>query len=385
MGELQDETSFYQELAKTRRHFHSIAELSGQETETSKEVVRILKTLKGCSVVENVGGTGILAVFKAQEPGPTVAFRAELDALPIIEVNDFDHKSKREGISHKCGHDGHLTTLIGLAHKLNDQPPKKGRVILLFQPAEENGKGAKAVFEDPKFKDYQPDLILAWHNLPGYPLGKIVYRHGSFTPAVTSLIIKFYGKTSHAAEPEFGINPALAMSKVVQESLLLQSNDINAKDFSVITPVHMTLGDRSYGISAGYGEVHLTIRTWTQHTLDALVKNIKYLSRQTGDESGLSVAFEQTEDFNANENSKEGIEKLEQAIEVLKMPAETREYPFKWGEDFGLFTQHFSGAMFGIGSGEDCPALHNPDYDFPDDILKTGVTLLDQVVTNMLR
>lgn len=355
-------------FSEIRREFHQIAELSGKEYKTAKKVVEILENYN-CEIVPNIGNTGILAIFDSGKEGKTISFRAELDALPIQEVNDFKYKSETDGVSHKCGHDGHLTCLLALGEKLDKQPPSSGRVILLFQSAEENGEGAYAMFHDEKFKDYHPDFIFAYHNLPGYPLNKIVYKYDSFTPAVTSIIIKLNGKTSHAAEPEHGDNPALAMSNIMQRCLAIAKNDINDKDFSVVTPIYQTLGAKDYGISAGYGELHFTLRCWTQKALNILVENIQQISKEEAQKEFLDVSFDFTQDFQANENHDEAVDILDQVIKKYKFNHQKREYPFKWGEDFGLFTQNFKGAMFGIGSGENCPALHNPDYDFPDELI----------------
>lgn len=355
-------------FVQLRKDFHQIAELSGKEFKTAEKVVNILKDYP-CEIVPNIGNTGILAIFDSGKPGKTISVRAELDALPIQEINEFDHKSITDGVSHKCGHDGHLTSLLALAEKLKLYPPQSGRVILLFQSAEENGEGAYAMFHDEKFKAYHPDFIYAYHNLPGYPLNEIVYKYDSFTPAVTSIIIKLEGKTSHAAEPEHGFNPALAMSKIMQGCLAIERNDINDENFSVITPIYQTLGAKDYGISAGYGEIHFTLRCWTQNALDKLVTDIKSIANKEAVRAYLKASFSFTQDFQANENHNEAVNMLERVINIHKFAAQKRDYPFKWGEDFGLFTQNFKGAMFGIGSGENCPALHNPDYDFPDEII----------------
>ena len=351
-----------------RREFHQIAELSGHEITTAKKVVDFLKNYN-CTVVPNIGNTGVLGIFDSGKHGKTVTFRAELDALPIQEINTFKYKSRNDGVSHKCGHDGHLTSLLALAEKLHINPPKIGRVILLFQSAEENGEGAFAMFHDKKFKEFYPDYIFAYHNLPGYPLKEIIYKYDSFTPAVTSIIIKLKGKTSHAAEPEHGYNPALAMAKIMEKSIAIARNDINDENFSVVTPIYQTLGTTDYGVSAGCGEIHLTLRCWTQNALNQLIEEIKAIAKKEAKKEILKVSFEFTQDFQANENHKEAVDILKKVMLDKEFPHQNRAYPFKWGEDFGLFTQNFKGAMFGIGSGENCPALHNPDYDFPDELI----------------
>lgn len=369
---------------KVRRHFHQNPELSGEEVGTAKEVVRILKDLK-IEVHDKIGGTGVLALFKTDQEGPTLMFRTELDALPIQEINEFEHRSTVEGVSHKCGHDGHLTIMLALAERLKQSPPKRGTVALLFQPAEEDGRGAKSVLEDPRFHELiKPDQVYALHNLPGYPLGETVVRKGSFTAAVNSPVYRLYGKTSHAAEPEHGDNPGLALSEMMQLALSLSRNKVDASDFSVVTPICMKLGDESYGISAGYGELHLTLRSWTQEALDSLVLKLDHGIEEIAQRERLKVEKEILFPFHANQNDDRCVDFLREAIDELEIARVKRDYPFKWGEDFGLFTQKYPGVMFGIGSGEDCPALHNPDYDFPDELLDSASAIFYTVIRNQL-
>ncbi|GAA4843627.1 amidohydrolase [Algivirga pacifica] len=367
------------DLTTLRREFHAIAEVSGKEYHTAKKVVEVLQTLNPTEVISPIGGTGVIAVFDSFQEGPTILFRCELDALPIQEINTFAHRSITEGVSHKCGHDGHLTSMLGLAKQLSQTPPKKGKVLLVFQPAEENGEGAKAILEDDKFDTLSPDYVFAFHNLPGYPLNKIIYKPASFTASVKSIIIKLHGKTAHAAEPEHGDNPALALSRILQESLKLANNNPDDEKLTVITPIHINMGELAYGISAGYGELHLTVRTWTEDYLEHISDQIVALSKKIASEENLTPEIAFTQHFQANENHPEAMEHLLSAIKECDLPAAERAYPFKWGEDFGLFTQKYKGAMFGIGSGENCPALHNPDYDYPDEITPVAVRLFHQI------
>ncbi len=311
-------------------------------------------------------------------------FRSELDALPIQEINEFEYRSKTDGVSHKCGHDGHTTVLIGLAHKLSAQRPYMGKVILLFQPSEENGEGAEGVLQDDRFTALSPDLVFAFHNLPGYPLHQIVYKKGSFTSSVISLIVKFHGKTSHAGEPELGYNPASAISKFIESALGYSNNEMSRNDFCVVTPIHINMGEKAYGISAGYGEVHLTIRCWTETELDKVRMKIKENAEQIAKQEGLTAIEEWLQHFNANQNSDATVDMVVKAAESNKISLNERAYPFKWGEDFGLFTQRYKGVMFGIGAGEHCPALHNPDYDFPDELLETGVNIFYSIIDQNL-
>jgi len=372
------------ELIAFRKMLHANPEVSGKEYNTANSVAKFLKTCTPSKVIENIGETGIVAVFDSGKPGKSIMFRAELDALPIQEINTFEHASTIKGVSHKCGHDGHATVLLGLARLLSKQKPKTGKIFLLFQPAEENGEGAKAIFSDLKFEDFKPDYIFAFHNLPGYPLNQIVVKNNSFTTAVKSIIIKINGKTAHAAEPENGLNPALAIAEILQESAKLSNNDPDRDDFTLITPIHIEMGEISYGISAGYGEVRLTIRTWSEHIMEKLTADLIMCIEKASKNHQMPITYSWTQEFYANQNDDKAVALIKEAANSLSFDIFERKFPFKWGEDFGLFTQNFNGAMFGIGSGEKSPALHNPDYDFPDEILPNAIQLFHQISLQIL-
>lgn len=373
------------DLQGFRRDLHAHPEISGEENKTGKRVLTILNELKPDELLTEVGGTGILATFGTDENGPQVMVRCELDALPIQEVNTFGHKSTVQGVSHKCGHDGHMAILTGLAEKLSAERPTKGRVHLLYQPAEENGAGAEAVLKDPRMKDKHFDLVLALHNLPGYKLGSAVVRKGPFTASVNSMVIALEGRTSHAAEPEHGINPALAVAEILTGALALQHNVPTEDGLRVVTVVHVNLGTKDYGISAGSAEVHLTVRCWTDAELKKLEQDIEDLSREVAKKHKLGVDISYCFTFKANQNDDAAADLVKEAVTSTGHELIRRDHPFKWGEDFGLFTAKYKGCMFGLGSGEDIPALHNPDYDFPDELIPHGVELFETAVRSFLK
>ena len=373
------------DLKAFRRELHAHPEISGQELQTTVRVLRMLHQLKPDELLTELGGTGILASFGTDEQGPQVMVRCELDALPIQEVNTFAYKSTRAGVSHKCGHDGHMAILTGLAERLAKGRPAKGCVHLLFQPAEENGAGAAAVLADPRMKDRHFDLVLALHNLPGYPLGSAVVRKGAFTASVNSMVIALEGRTSHAAEPEHGINPALAVAEILTGALALQHNVPTEDGLRVVTVVHVNLGSKDYGISAGKAEVHLTVRCWTDEELARLEQDIEQLARKVAGKHLLGIEVNYCFTFKANRNNDAAAELVANAVRATGHQLVERDHPFKWGEDFGLFTAKYKGCMFGMGAGEEMPALHNPDYDFPDALIPHGVELFEQAVRTFLK
>lgn len=382
---LQPMTVNYEELRTLRRHLHAHPEVSGTEQQTAKRVVEWLQKCSASNIEVGIGGHGIVATWDSGQPGKTLMFRAELDALPIQEINDFEHRSRIEGVSHKCGHDGHATILCGLAKNLSIHPPSSGKVHLLFQPAEENGEGAKAMLADEKFKNYAPDYVFALHNLPSYALGEVVVKGGTFTAAVNSIIISLQGKTSHAAEPEHGLNPALALSQILMESLALAHNHPEDEDMKVVTPVYVHMGELAYGISAGSAEVHLTLRCWNDENLRKLESDVETISMDIAKTEGLEVSFKYTQSFHANQNNSEAVAYVSESAAVQKMALIERDFPFKWGEDFGLFTAKYKGCMFGLGSGEKLPALHNPDYDYPDDLTEYGVKIFSGIMEEIAK
>ncbi|GAB3250784.1 amidohydrolase [Larkinella harenae] len=367
-----------------RHELHRFPEVSGQEFQTQQRIKTFVSAFAPDSSTE-VAQTGLLLHYGTADSGPITLIRADIDALPIQEVNGFSHRSQTQGVSHKCGHDGHATILARLASLLAENPVRKGRVYLLFQPAEETGQGAQDVLNDSVFDSVRPDRVFALHNLPGFPTGTVVCKPGPFTSAVQSLIVTFQGKVSHSAEPEKGINPMYLMAEFIQKSRPLINPDSRSDDFALITPVYTTLGEKSYGISAGYGEVHLTLRTRTSQKMERLTSQLVNLLTILSVGTGIEIETAITEVFFANQNDSEAFALIKNAALTLGFDFVEKQEPFKWGEDFGLFTQHYKGAMFGIGNGENSPALHNDDYDFNDELIEPAAQLFWQLLDRHYR
>lgn len=372
------------EIVNLRRTLHKYPEVSNEEKETPKRIVEFISSLNPFQIIEGVGGRSILALFGDNKNAKTVMVRCELDALPIQEINDFSYKSVNEGVSHKCGHDGHMAILVGLAHQLHVAPIDDLNVILLFQQAEETGSGARDVLSDAKFIGLKPDYVLALHNIPGYDMHQIVVRSGAFTPAVTSMIIHLDGKTSHAAEPENGVNPAVAISMILSKASELQVNE-NSDKMQLLTPIQVEMGEEAYGISAGHAVLRFTLRAWTDDILQHLKTEFSNDVIQIALTEDLAVKIEWTQSFSSNFNDEKVVETISESATQLGLDVLHKEFPFKWGEDFGLFTQHYKGALFGLGAGMDTPSLHNPDYDFPDELIETGTKIFYQTLKNLIK
>lgn len=373
------------DLIEIRKHLHKNPELSGKEEETSKKIIQILKQFSPDEVIANIGGFGVAAVFKLvhdKQKCPTIMFRAELDALPITEANHFDHKSSHLGVSHKCGHDGHMTILLGLAEKIKQQN-LKANIILLFQPAEETAEGAKCIIKDPKFKALKPDYIFALHNLPGFIEGSIIIRKGILTSNSIGLKVNFLGETSHAGHPENGNNPVLAMTNLIQSLMVIPQLHTRLEEAALVTIIHAKLGEIAFGTSPEEADVMATFRSHKNKTMEIMKAKAITLVEKIAQTYSLDYKIEWVEYFPEIINDNECVDIVFRAAKKLKKRVIALPRPFTWTEDFSYFTKKYKGAFLGLGAGKDLPQLHNSDYDFPDKITEDGVNIFFQIIKEL--
>ncbi len=372
-------------LIRLRQELHKHAELSGMEYETARILGRFIKRHHPTAVLEGIGGTGLAAIYEFPNPGKTITIRCELDALPIEEANPFGYRSKTSGVSHKCGHDGHMAIVSGLLGWLETQPFASGKVILLYQPAEEDGKGAYRVLHDERFRAQQTDYVFALHNIPGEPLHSILLMTQGFSAEVQSFIVRLKGKESHASEPENGLNPATGIAEIISGLSGLNATDPKDPNFAVLTPVHIRMGQISYGISPPDGELHYTVRTWTSEKMAALSARITSLIEESCQKNGLELELEWLEYFPASANDPMCNAFIERAARENKLKVKESPCPFRFGEDFGWYSREYKTAMFGLGAGTATPALHRADYDFPDALIETGVSMFKAIISSILQ
>jgi len=373
-----------QKIINLRRELHQHPEISNREHNTSKRIINFIKEYKPDELVL-LGETGVLFVFSGTEKGKTILFRSELDALLIKETTEVEYKSVNNNVSHACGHDGHMAILAGLAEKISSNRPKAGKVVLLFQPAEEIEQGARDVLENPKFISLNPDYIFALHNVPGFKKHRIFLKKGSFASGSKGMTIQLTGKTAHAAEPQNGISPAAAISQIINKLHNLKESKTLFSDFILLTIVHIQLGEISFGTSPGYAEIRITLRAFENADMDLLThqceKIIQDISRS--EKLGCKITFNEV--FPATVNENECVDIVEQSAKQIGLETEHLKTPFKWSEDFGYYTEKYAACYFGLGSGKDQPQLHNPDFNFPDDIIETGTELFYTVYKNILK
>ncbi len=360
-----------------RRTLHQEPELSGNESATARRVIDFLSACRPAELIPGLGGEGLAAVFTGGQPGPTVAFRAELDAVPVAETSRAGRGSRTAGRSHACGHDGHAAIVAGLGLALARRPPQRGRVVLLFQPAEETGEGAARIVADTKFGRIAPDWIFALHNLPGHPRGQVIVRPGVFACASTGLVIRLTGATSHAAHPEQARCPALAMAAIIQDLIALPRR---FDFFSLVTVVHARLGEVAFGTTPGHAEIMATLRAAGDDRMQALLAAARELAAAHAAPEGLALAIDTRDPFAALVNDPQAVELIRAAAREAGSEIQEAAEPFRWSDDFGRFTAVVKGAMFGLGAGRAHDPLHSPTYDFPEDLIDRGVGLFEGVL-----
>lgn len=371
-------------LTEIRHFLHSEPELSGGEKATASRVADILSSCSPSRLITDLGGHGVAAEFTGSFEGPRILLRCDMDALPIPEETGIPYRSVNTGVSHACGHDGHMTILLGVARRLSDHPPESGSVVLLFQPSEETGQGAELILNDPGFDDLKPSMAFALHNLPGFPLGSVVLTRGTFASASRGMVVELTGQSSHASEPHLGRSPAMAVAQMIQAFTGLPQNVISMEKGAKATVIHARVGEEDFGTSPGHGSIRVTLRAHDLETMSILSGRAKELACDIARTYGLEPDISWTQEFPSTVNDAGVSSMVRNCARSLGMELIEREDPFPWSEDFGHFTGFCPAALFGLGAGVDHASLHSPDYDFPDELITPGSNLLMEIIGNTL-
>lgn len=368
------------DLIEVRHKLHQLAEPSGQEKETQKYILEILNQFAPTKVHTFANSYNVIAEYDFGR-GTTVLFRADFDAIRVQEDLPIDYKSFTEGVSHKCGHDGHAAILLSLAQKLHENPLPCGKILLFFQAAEETGAGAAQLVQSQFLTCYDAPHVYALHNIPSEKLGTVITKNNSFTCSVVSCDIELHGHTSHAAEPQLANCPYNAAKKIADKILSLSQFDIKHPHYRLVTLIEFRVGEKAYGVTAGHGILRFTLRTQDDKLLKETQAEIENFVKEIASQAQLEQEIRWLEYFAASRNHARAIENIHNAAKELGLAIHEKEIPFSWGEDFGLLTQHYEGALFGLGSGEDTPTLHHPDFDFPDALIAIGSNVFYNIAT----
>lgn len=369
------------ELTAFRRDLHRRPEISGEEAATARAIADALPAPD--ALVTGLGGHGVAAVYAGAAPGPTVLLRAELDALPIPDLSGVPHASRIPGKGHLCGHDGHSTILLGVARHLARRRPARGRVVLMFQPAEETGAGAAAVLADPALRGLEPDWAFSIHNMPGVPQGVAELPEGPANCASCGLRITLTGRTAHAAQPELGLSPAPALARLVPALAALGRGGETRAGFTLATVTHLRLGEPAFGIAPAEGEIWVTLRSLDDAGLDAMLARAEALVRAEAEAAGLALTLTRHDHFAACANDAAAAAHLARALTAAGLRVEPGA-PIRASEDFGRFRALAPTAMAFVGAGLDHPPLHAGAYDFPDDLIAPMVRMWAALVRDLL-
>ncbi len=373
-----------QAIKLIRRDIHAHPELCFKEERTSDLVARLL-TEWGIPVIRGMGTTGVVGVVKNGSSSRAVGLRADMDALPMTEHNKFAHASTIPGRMHACGHDGHTAMLLAAAKHFSRHRNFDGTVYLVFQPAEEGGGGAREMVKDGLFEKCPMEAIFGAHNWPGMKVGQVGTRPGPLMASSNEFKITIRGKGSHAALPHMGVDPMPIACQMVQAFQTIVSRNKRPIDGAVLS-VTMIHGGEATNVVPDSVEIQGTVRTFTVEMIDMIEARMKAIAEHTCLAFGASCDFEFHRNYPPTVNHVKETEFALSSFASVVGEANVVDYePTMGSEDFSYFLLHKPGCYFMIGNGEGdhreaghglgpC-TLHNPNYDFNDDLIPLGATL----------
>jgi len=360
--------SFIDEFIALRRDIHTYPELAFKETRTSALVADYLKQW-GYDVTTGFGGSGVVGTLKRGNSNKTIGIRADMDALPIIEATGLDYASSNSGVMHACGHDGHTTVLLAAARYLAQSGRFSGTVHLIFQPAEEIGAGARRMIEDGLFERFPCDAVYGLHNWPGVPTGKFGFVTGPAMASVDRARIRVNGRGGHGAEPHKSVDPVVVASSIVLPLQTVVARNLDPLDMGVVTVASIHGGD-ALNVIPAHVDLGITIRSFSQTVREELRRRIEAVARSQAESFGAVADVNYQWGFPALINAKAETEFARQ-VALSTFPTGTVIEDFRprtASEDFAFMLEQKPGTYFFVGNG-DSAGLHNPNYNFNDEIL----------------
>ena len=369
-----------------RRKIHARPELAFEETETSDLVASELLAM-GLDVDRGLAGTGVVATLSrgTQSRRRSVGLRADMDALPIHEAGNCEHKSTVDGIMHACGHDGHTAMLLGAAETLVKSPDFEGTVHFIFQPAEEGRGGGRRMVEDGLFEKFPCNAVFALHNWPGLSVGKIAVRPGAMMASMDTFTVTIQGFGGHAAMPERARDPIPVGCEIVSALQTIISRKISPHESAVLTVTQFQAGD-SYNVIPDKVELKGTVRCYDEDVRGQIEQEILLLVRTISHAHGVSADARYDKGYPSTLNSEAEARfaaKIAQQL-VGKENVDTDFTPSMASEDFSFMLNTLPGAYLWLGAGASSRPLHHPEYDFNDELLETGADLLASLARGYL-
>ena len=392
MSHITKNSQLHDQMVTWRHHIHKHPELSFKEEMTSDYIASVLES-HNIEMHRGLAVTGIVATIHGTKKGKAIGLRADMDALPIQEKNEFNHKSVHDGKMHACGHDGHSTMLLGAAVYLKEHNNFAGTVHCIFQPAEEGGGGGRVMVEEGIFEKFPCDAVYGMHNWPGLAEGQFAVHDTAVMAANETLKITIKGKGGHAAMPDQCIDPIMIGSQVVTALQSVVSRTVAPLDAAVIS---ITMVDAGFVSNVIPNEMNLTgsLRYFKTEVGDEVKNKIESIAKGISESMGATATFSSTQNYPATVNTPKHAQLCAQAAEkvVGKKNVLRNEKPSMGSEDFSFLLNASEGAYIWIGNGlvpEDSPEggcmLHNTQYDFNDEILPVGSSYWVELVRYLLK
>ena len=359
------------QIVDLRRFLHQIPEASMAEKKTSAALLGVLHEL-GLTVRENLAGTGLLATLESGRPGPFVMLRADMDALPIEERTQVPYRSRHQGYGHACGHDGHCAAVVGAARVLADlREELTGSVGFLFQPGEEVSRGARKMLAGGLFSHQLPDAIFTLHGWPHLPVGTVACKRGTIMAATDTFTLTVHGEGGHGARPAMAKNPLRGVARVAERFMDMTT------DQRVVSPCVARVGHKDNVIDET-GTLVGTTRNLTADSRARTMAEMREVATSTCQELGMTAELSFVPGCPPVVIRDALYDRFVEVGGQLLGPEHVVELqtPSMESEDFGCYLEHVPGLLFRLGLGEPSPELHNPCFDFNDEVLATGVTVL---------
>lgn len=364
-----------------RQHLHQWPEVAFQEHRTAVFVAERLAEM-GIGAETGMAGTGLVATLAGRRPGPTIGLRADMDALPIAEESALSYRSRNDGASHACGHDGHMTMLLAAADYLSRNRDFAGSVRFIFQPAEEAEGGGRRMVEEGLFERFPVDAVFGLHNWPGLPLGTVAVRQGPMMAAMDLFTITIDAKGVHAALPHLGTDAIVSAGAVIAGLQTISSRSVNAQQPTVVslTQIH---GGNSLNALPGRVVLNGTVRAFSDEARAVVHERLQQIIDGVAISHcvGISLDFEPRYPATVNDGGMAAIAEAVATAAFGRRSVLTEFEPSMASEDFAFMLGAKAGCYAWIGSGTTTP-LHNPSFDFNDDLITPGALYWTALVEN---
>lgn len=378
-----------EELTALRREFHRYPEVSFQEFKTADRIAHYLNRL-GIEVQRGIGKTGVVGLLKGDRPGKTVALRADMDALSLTEERQGEYSSLHEGVMHACGHDGHLTMVLGAAKILTQKKAAiSGQVKFIFQPAEEKVEGAELLIKEGVLDNPRVDAIFGLHLQPDLPAGTVGIKYGPMMAASDLIQIVIKGKGGHGAAPHQGINAIVVAAQVINALQTIPAQQIDPLE-SIVVSIGTIKGGHRYNIIADQVKILGTVRTLREATRNRVEELIERIIQGVTASMGAQYEFSYVRGCPVVKNHLATTQLVEKVAKELvgEKKAIVQDRPVLLGEDFACYLEQIPGTYFWLGTrneAKDCIyPLHHPLFNLDEEVLPLGAKLLSQIALEYL-